>query len=165
LPQGRNGAELRRLLTEAQMLLHDHPVNAQRERSGLRTVNAIWLSGLGDFESLQPLVLPRIWSGEPFVRGLCRLHEEPCLPLPRTALELVKGGQSGAVVLPIGETADPAADLQALETDWFAPLAAMVYAGQLSGVELHLDHWQIRVDRPGLRRFWRRGRPLSGLLQ
>ncbi len=165
LPQGKNGAELRRLLTEVQMLLHDHPVNAQRERSGLRTVNAIWLSGLGDFESLQPLALPRVWSDEPFVRGLCRLHEARCLPLPRTALELLSSVESGVAVVPVNETADPAADLHALEKDWFAPLAAAVSARQLSGVELHLDRWRISIDRPALRRFWQRGRPLSGLLQ
>ncbi|HVO05913.1 MAG TPA: hypothetical protein VMT83_03930 [Burkholderiaceae bacterium] len=36
-----------RLSSEAQMLLHAHPVNARREAAGLPTVNSLWLSGCG----------------------------------------------------------------------------------------------------------------------
>ena len=36
-----------RLLSEAQMLLHAHPVNARRDAAGLPTVNSLWLSGCG----------------------------------------------------------------------------------------------------------------------
>ena len=38
---------LRRLQAEVQMLLHDHPVNREREARGLRPVNSFWLSGCG----------------------------------------------------------------------------------------------------------------------
>ncbi len=37
----------RRLQSEAQMLLHMHPVNAAREARGLLPVNSFWLSGCG----------------------------------------------------------------------------------------------------------------------
>ena len=37
----------RRLHSEAQMRLHEHPVNAAREARGLPAVNALWLSGCG----------------------------------------------------------------------------------------------------------------------
>lgn len=39
--------KLRRLQAEAQMLLHAHPLNAEREEQGLPTVNSFWLSGTG----------------------------------------------------------------------------------------------------------------------
>jgi hypothetical protein len=43
-----SGARLiRRLQNEAQMLLHEHPLNAERERRGLLAVNSFWLSGAG----------------------------------------------------------------------------------------------------------------------
>jgi len=45
LPEGPRGAEWRRWLTEAQMLLHEHPLNQQREARGLRPLNALWLAG------------------------------------------------------------------------------------------------------------------------
>lgn len=38
---------VRRLQAEVQMLLHDHPVNRQREALGLLPVNSFWLSGCG----------------------------------------------------------------------------------------------------------------------
>ena len=37
----------RRLQAEVQMLLHSHPLNAQREAEGLLPVNSFWLSGCG----------------------------------------------------------------------------------------------------------------------
>ena len=45
LPQGPRGADWRRWLTEAQMLLHEHPLNTERESRGLRPLNALWLAG------------------------------------------------------------------------------------------------------------------------
>lgn len=38
---------VRRLQAEVQMLLHEHPVNRQREALGLLPVNSFWLSGCG----------------------------------------------------------------------------------------------------------------------
>lgn len=43
-PRGRL---LRRLQNEAQMLLHGHPLNAQREARGELPVNSLWISGTG----------------------------------------------------------------------------------------------------------------------
>lgn len=40
-------ARLRRLQAELQMLLHDHPVNQQRERESRSPVNALWIDGAG----------------------------------------------------------------------------------------------------------------------
>jgi hypothetical protein len=44
-----------RLHSEAQMLLHAHPINERRESQGLDSVNSVWLSGCG---------APRAASGE-----------------------------------------------------------------------------------------------------
>lgn len=45
---------LRRLQAEAQMLLHRHPVNAEREARGAAPVNSFWASGTGPTRSLDP---------------------------------------------------------------------------------------------------------------
>lgn len=47
LPDRRVGRTVRRLQSEAQMLLHTHPVNAAREARGALAVNSFWLSGTG----------------------------------------------------------------------------------------------------------------------
>lgn len=45
---------LRRLQAEVQMLLHAHPLNAEREARGLLPVNSFWLSGCGLAQPVQP---------------------------------------------------------------------------------------------------------------
>jgi len=47
LPDRRAGRSVRRLQSEAQMLLHTHPINAAREARGELPVNSFWLSGTG----------------------------------------------------------------------------------------------------------------------
>lgn len=47
LPTDRRAAMLRRLQSEMQMLLYNHPVNEARSARGLPVVNAFWLSGTG----------------------------------------------------------------------------------------------------------------------
>lgn len=47
LPAQREARLVRRLMSEAQMLLHTHPINAEREAAGRLAVNSFWLSGCG----------------------------------------------------------------------------------------------------------------------
>lgn len=47
LPTDRHATKLRRLQSEMQMLLYNHPVNEARSARGLPVVNAFWLSGTG----------------------------------------------------------------------------------------------------------------------
>lgn len=61
LPSAPAARLLRRVQSEAQILLHDHPLNARRESDGLPSVNSLWLSGCGaapapaaDADAVQP---------------------------------------------------------------------------------------------------------------
>jgi hypothetical protein len=47
LPRQAEARHFRRVQNEAQMLLHEHPVNAAREAAGALPVNSFWLSGCG----------------------------------------------------------------------------------------------------------------------
>ena len=47
LPTQPEARRIRRLQNEVQMLLHTHPINAEREGAGLLAVNSFWLSGCG----------------------------------------------------------------------------------------------------------------------
>jgi hypothetical protein len=47
LPQGHDGRRWRALFNEVQVILHQHPVNAERRRHGLAPVNSLWLWGGG----------------------------------------------------------------------------------------------------------------------
>ena len=48
MPSGRDGARIRSLMNEIQMLLHEHPVNLRRERARQLPVNGWWLWGFGE---------------------------------------------------------------------------------------------------------------------
>src|SRR5699024_4564577 len=47
LPAGDDGRRWRQLLNEAQVLLHQHPVNRARARQGKSTANSLWFWGAG----------------------------------------------------------------------------------------------------------------------
>jgi hypothetical protein len=47
LPRGDHAKAWRRWLSEIQMLLHEHPVNAARDAAGRAPVTGLWLSGGG----------------------------------------------------------------------------------------------------------------------
>lgn len=53
LPRQSQAASLRRLQNEMQMLLHTHPVNEQRERQKLPTINSFWISGTGTYQPVE----------------------------------------------------------------------------------------------------------------
>ncbi len=165
LPQGKDGPVLRRLLTEAQMLLHEHPVNAKRERRKLRTANAVWLTGVGEFAELQVTSLPVIASDGAYLKGLCGLHGGRALPVPASAAAAMSGTRPGLVELPALGDSDPAVPLNELERDWFAPLVDALGADRINAAVIQLDDLEIRIDRSALRRFWRRGPGLADLLQ
>jgi hypothetical protein len=50
-PTAAQGARLRRLQAEVEMLLHDHPVNEARESQGRWPVNALWIDGAGALDA------------------------------------------------------------------------------------------------------------------
>jgi len=47
LPSGPDAMRFHALMNEAQMLLHEHPVNAEREARGEPALNSIWFWGGG----------------------------------------------------------------------------------------------------------------------
>ena len=61
LSEQPGGRLIRRLQSEVQMLLHQHPLNEQREAAGLPPVNSFWLSGCGRLpDTGAPSALPRL---------------------------------------------------------------------------------------------------------
>ncbi|WP_210398991.1 hypothetical protein [Steroidobacter denitrificans] len=153
MPQGRDAAMLRRLMTELQMLLHEHPVNAQRQARGALPVNALWLHGEGvlDLDSLpRRTALPLAFGRDAYLRGLYRLYGLTVAPAPMDAASLPAPSKAGAVVVVDTD------DLDTLESAWLAPLAAALVPGGISRLELVLDRWRILVGRGARHALWRR---------
>ena len=174
LPGGQAGKRWHALLTEAQMLLHAHPVNAARERRGEPAVNSLWLWGVGR----APLAVQAQWqsvsAADPVALGLARLAGARAHALPDSAqlwLERAPGEGRHLVVLDmlrapnaLGQAAEYRECIDALEARWFAPLLAALRSGRAGMVTLRVPDAggaAFEVIRGDLRRFWRRPRALE----
>jgi len=138
LPEGPEGRRWRALLNEAQVLLHNHPLNASRIARGLLPVNSLWFWGAG--------ALPTV------VRSAVRQIETDDFEL-RSLAALVDG---------TGE--EKSAGLQLLdfrsERQWPAVQAAMAKAGATFILDFaDGSRWRIAAGQRW--RFWRR--PLKSL--
>jgi len=152
LPNGKDAASLRRLMTEMQMLLHEHPVNAARAQRGVPAVNAIWFWGLGSVAgpSEASIALPSAFGSEAYLKGLYLLHSQAVreLPMPLEDKRSLRASRSLTVV--------DATELDVLESRWLAPLARALRRGVVEQLAVYLDRWRIDVARRDLLKFWRR---------
>lgn len=70
LPPGPEGRRWRVLLNEIQVLLHQHPLNAQRRARGLAPVNSLWLWGGGSLPGPLKSPLHGVVSDDLLLRAL-----------------------------------------------------------------------------------------------
>ena len=172
LPTGADARAWRGWLNEVQMLLHDAPVNAERESRGALPVNSVWPWGGGSAPAV--VTAPaRVWSDEPITRGLARragtpLREPPTHPddvafEPGSTL-LVDTSAIGPLVH--GDIEEWLERLARLERLWLAPLLDRLRHGRLDRLDIvPADGRRFAVTRTDLRRFWRRPRPWTHWLK
>lgn len=174
LPGGPHGREWRRLLGEAQTLLHAHPVNRHREASGRPTVSSLWLWGLGHLPGTASNPWAEIWCDDPVFAGLSALTATRHRPLPPRFESL--SGHTLAILPTVRASASARNALgwrtavQELERDWLAPAVVALRAGEYdelrvvgSSVEAPNRVVALAAKRRTLQRFWRRARPLTEL--
>ncbi len=174
MPAGPQGARVRSLMNEIQMLLHEHPVNAQRERARKLPVNAWWLWGFGAVVPPQSSAAATTgssavdgWSldtDDPWLRalwGACGTGHAPVA----VAAGADADAATRAVVAPqchmlIGQSQPPAHDeeqsLAAIDSGLLAWLVRQVRDGTIGRVDLLAGDRTIALDRAARLRFWRR---------
>ena len=162
LPSGRDSAQWKRVITEAQMLLHSHPVNAAREAEGKAPANAIWPWGGGLLPSRSHA--PRyevVFTDDLLVRGLARTAgmTEQALPSGASAL-LANAGELDDVLVVLRSPA-----IEALDREWISPLKTALVTGRVTDLSLFVCGGSgviaRRTTRAHLRRWWRRRRTLA----
>jgi hypothetical protein len=171
LPKGDEARDWRRLINEAQVLLHNHPLNAAREADGRMTANSLWPWGAGVLPAGAVAPAPQVLADHPLARGLARRAGVPAAPLPQKAEDAVPQGLTFLDVLAeAAQSLDAAAwrdGLAGLEARWFAPMLAALKARRLHGLRLTAlgDEATIDVtlDAGDLWQFWRRPLTLTGL--
>jgi hypothetical protein len=163
-----------RELTEIQMLLHQHPVNAAREARGEPAINSLWLWGAGRAGKAASR-WGSVLADDPLVMGLALLARARYRSLPAGAAQWLQGApDDGRHLIVLDRLRMPAAlldadqyreRLAALEKDWFAPLLRALRAGRIGMVTLHVPNAAQPVSfetiRGDLRRFWRFARPIE----
>ncbi|MBK1717918.1 phosphoglycerate mutase [Thiocystis violacea] len=77
LPSGPAARDWMRLLNEAQMLFHAHPVNRRRESTRRPTISGIWTWGGGSMPSVPGPPPDALVGDHPLMLGLARLLARP----------------------------------------------------------------------------------------
>ena len=167
MPAGRDGARVRALINEIQMLLHEHPVNQDRAGRGRPAINTLWLWGFGRFEQTHVMNLPTLYTDDAWLSGAWSLNGARSRSLDELATSLGAGGSHVLVAgsRPPRDSLSGHGMIDALaqaERSCFAPALAALRAGAVSGVDLLLDGRAHAVERNARFRFWRRAQPLPG---
>ena len=152
LAEGSEGRRWRVLLGEAQVVLHNHPRNAQRAEQGRQPVNSLWFWGAGMLPDAVETMHGALHSGDESALALADAADI-ARPLP-ARLDI----ESRDAVFDLYH----ARDLAALERDWLLPACVALRGGELQSLALDFADGRAWQLAPGQRwRFWRR--PLARL--
>lgn len=179
LPETPELRWLRRLLNEAQMVLHRHPANESRDAQGRSTINSLWLWGGGVLPACRAQHFAGVWSNDPLARGLGHACGLPVHRLPDDATALLARATPGHGHLLVLDTLQATVhyedgdayrrQLLDLEARWFAPLQKALAAGRIRHLRLAASTAYATIDwDSGSReqwRLWRRARPLAATAQ
>ena len=142
LPEGDNGRRWRSLLTESQVLLHQHPWNEQRVAQGKRAVNSLWFWGAGRLPDSVHTAHAQVRSRDALLQGLATL----------AGVRL--GGE---------QTVDALVDLRQLRSleqltgEAISPLLDAIVRGELAELLLDFeDGSAYRIVRAQRWRFWKK---------
>jgi hypothetical protein len=165
LPRGPDAIPFQARMNEAQMLLHEHPVNAARETRGEPVLNSIWFWGGGTMEGPGTRPFSAAFGRDPLVRGLALAAGISASALPKDAGALLTAASSEGVVLAAFDPPRGTEEVAALERDWFEPLLAALSSGRIGMLTLSLPGadslLEIETVRSDLRYFWRIRKPLA----
>jgi len=168
LPSGPDAMRFHALMNEAQMLLHEHPVNAEREARAEPALNSVWFWGGGVMAAAKERPFSTVVGDDPLARGLALAAGIPVRALPEDAGSVLAAlGDEGLAlaVLDAPREAQLRERRTALERDWFRPLLAALKSGRIGMLTLQLcgadSLLEVETVRSDLRYFWRRRKPLS----
>lgn len=143
LPEGDAGRRWRALLSEAQVVLHNHPRNVERAARGLPAVNSLWFWGAGVLPHSCSIRHAEVFSDDEVLQALAHGNAETGRLPPRFQA-------TGSRAL---YDLRAARDLAALERDWLQPALEAVFRRQVH--DLELDFGDGRVATIARRQRWR----------
>lgn len=137
----------RRLFTEVQTELHQHPVNAARSQRGLPSVNALWFWGGGSLPMWVKSSLQQVFSDDPLTAALASRADATCHALEAFDEQADRLGEE--TLLDLGQ--------HALEPDAWQSLLGLLRRRCVDELLLMFaDGERHRLRRGHRWRFWRR---------
>jgi hypothetical protein len=143
---------LRRLASEIEMWLFDHPVNAARGARGVPVISALWLWGGGAGDAALPDVVGWTAGDDALFSAFPRRLQYPTDSSPAASAP----AKSGVVVL---ASWPGTAAWRETEQRWLSPAVEDLKAGRLERIEISAATTSVRLSARGLLQFWRRSRP------
>ncbi|GAP67045.1 hypothetical protein MBSD_n2361 [Mizugakiibacter sediminis] len=151
LPQGPEGRRWRQLFNEAQVILHQHPVNVARRARGALPANSLWFWGGGALPAWVKSVLTLVASDDGVARALAAragIGSEPPHP------DLLARPRDGAALIDLERVAP-----DALARVWLPALLDALARGRVSELRFAFASGErFRLARWHRLRFWRRAR-------
>ena len=146
LPEGEGGRRWRALMTEAQVLLHNHSWNQQRAAQGQQPINSLWFWGGGVMPVSVSTPHAQVRSRDALLQGLAL-----------AAGVAVDGEQAVDALVDLRQLRS----LQQLGNDAIRPLLAALKRGELQRLVLDFeDGLQFQLDRGQRWQFWKKPRQL-----
>jgi hypothetical protein len=169
MPTGDDSRHWRRVMNEIQMLLHAHPLNAEREARGLPAFNSVWLWGGGTVPAAGATAFTQAWSNEPLARALARRAGATVGDCPASVEPVMAaGGNALVVVTALRDATDLAqwqAALERVEQQWFAPCRQALQDGRLHSLTIVAPaaphSRQFTITAAHRWRWWRRIKPIA----
>ncbi len=168
LPNGEERLRWHRIVNEAQMLLHAHPVNAAREDRGAAVVNSLWFWGGGTLPVCSS-AFDAIQSEDPLAVGLAGLAGILCSGVS-VGDELATGSNTLVVLgdaereFMRGNVSGWRNALESMETRWFERILDCLRSGRIGKAAIatvadgHSHEWS--VTRGVHWQIWKRPQPL-----
>ncbi|HJW45826.1 MAG TPA: phosphoglycerate mutase [Lysobacter sp.] len=149
LPDGPEGKRWRALLSETQVVLHNHPVNEKRTIAGKPPVNSLWFWGAGTVPDHVTGSFNAVLSNDDTVHAFAAMARVAALPLPPRW-----GTAGGERLFDLRHIRD----LTLLQSDWITPMLSDLRKGEIGLATLDFADGARFLFRARHQRwrFWRR---------
>lgn len=149
LPDGDAGRRWQHLLNEAQVILHNHRLNAERARRGLSPVNSVWFWGAGMLPDWVRTTAGVVVSSDEIVHALARIAN---LPIANSLADAVAAATPDArLLIDLDASGSPP------ESAWQEPVRRALADRIIAELQLKFASGERFRYRRGHRwRFWRK---------
>jgi hypothetical protein len=155
LPQGENERQWRHLLNEAQVILHNHPVNERRVQRGQVPANSLWFWGAGKLPEWVRTKYTNVFSSDDAIVSLARLANVALSPPSIKMSDLLSLDNSKTEQILVDFVGSR--DFALREQEIFSFMDTALRNGRITALHLIFETGErYEIKRAHRWRFWRR---------